>query len=487
MSIAIAAPNAASADTAATVVENGGNAVDAALAAAMAAMVSEPGVVAPGAGAFVTIASRTASGTVHDGYMAVPGLGGRNSAPVDSTVSMPYGGGVTTVVGPASIAVPGAWAAFGTAHEDYGRLPWAEMMGPVIALADAGAPLGATSLTYLRDAFTPVFSVDPASRNALAPEGHLLPPGALVRVEGLATTLEQIAARGAGEMYAGELSHRIAEDLWQRGSHVSPEDLSAFGSVVRQPLSVQVGEWKLSTNPIPAVGGAALVAMLRHARNGGVAELMDAQRAVYSWRRKGGDIGEDRESRIGMLVGDGFDPMRSASTAHVSTAGEGVACAVTLSAGYGSGVIPTGTGMWMNNGLGEVELVGDRDRLRAGERLNSNMAPTVGTRPDGALLAIGSPGADRITSALAQTLLHLARGASADEAISAPRVHVDVGATTRIAFEPGIEVPDTGEEQLPYPTLHMYFGGVGLAMERSDGTVEATTDPRRNGVAVVVG
>lgn len=486
--IAVAAPNSVAAQAATEVIGRGGGAVDAAIAAASAAMVSEPGIVAPGAGAFVTVLAGSDPPMVYDGYMAVPGLGGPNPHPIEHTATMAYGGGVSTVVGPGSIAVPGAWAAFGQAHDRHGRLPWSDVLMPVIRLAAAGFPLGETSATYLTDSFEPVFAHDPAGSMALAPQGAVLPPGGTVRVQGLAESLQRLADAGADDLYRGEMSRRIADDLWERGSHLSQADLNAYSVETRAPLRIDIGSWRLASNPPPAVGGAALAAILRRAWPGDLERLVEAQRAVFSWRRGGGDTVTDRTAAIEAFLADtGGDQIRAPSTAHVSTAGDGVACAITLSAGYGSGVIPTGTGMWMNNGLGEVELVGDRDRLVPGTRLNSNMAPTVGRNADGRILAIGSPGADRITSALAQTLMNMESGMTPVEAISAPRVHVDVGERIRIALEPGLDVAGPSSDILRYDRLHMYFGGVGLAVQFPDGTVEAATDPRRNGIAVVVG
>lgn len=481
--IAVAAPNAVSAEVARGIVAAGGNTLDAAIGAAMAAMVSEPGVVAPGAGAYVTLAQRGRSPVVFDGYMAVPGLGGRHPDPVSHVATMEYGGGVSTVVGPASIAVPGAWAAFGAAHDRFGALAWEAVLAPVVEVAASGSPLGATAATYLADAFEPIFSHDATGRRALAPGGVLTEAGGSIRIDDLADSLGRLGVAGADDLYRGDLGSMIGEDLWSRGSHLSFADLQAYRPITRRPLQLSASGWRLMTNPAPAVGGSALAVMLARSGSGSVPELIDAQTFVYGWRRRGGDAAVDREMAIRDLLGD---PLRSGSTAHVSAAGDGLAVAITLSAGYGSGVIPTGTGMWMNNGLGEVELVGNWSQQDAGTRLNSNMAPTVGTHENGSLLAIGSPGADRITSALAQTLLHLAGGASPTDAICAPRIHVDVGEVIRVAIEPGIDVPETGHEQLRYSDLHMYFGGVGLAMEFADGGVEAVTDPRRNGVALVL-
>lgn len=484
--VAVAAPSAAAAGAAARVIDLGGGAVDAAVAAAVASMVTEPGVVAPGAGAFVTVWPAAGDPVVYDGYMAVPGLGGRHPEPVEHAVDMEYGGGISTVVGPGSIAVPGAWAAFGIAHEGHGKLPWREVVAPSIELAEHGTPLGSTSALYLDHSLEPIFDLDPVGARSLRTDGRPLVEGDPVRVEGLAASLERIATAGADDVYRGELGHAIGADLRRRGSHLGPEDLGAFHADRRRPLRFALGDWDLATNPAPAVGGAALAALVALAPSGRPGDLVQAQRRIFEWRRRGADAADDRSAVIrALLTGLAGDPIRSPSTAHVSAASRDVVCSITLSAGYGSGIIPTGTGMWMNNGLGELELVGDRARLHPGERLNSNMAPTVGRHRDGRSLAIGSPGADRITSAIAQTLIRLEQGLSPTAAIGAPRLHVDVGQhVTTVAYEPGVELLHLDDATRPFDGLHMYFGGVGLAMRHPDGSVTAATDPRRNGATV---
>jgi gamma-glutamyltranspeptidase/glutathione hydrolase len=185
----------------------------------------------------------------------------------------------------------------------------------------------------------------------------------------------------------------------------------------------------------------------------------------------------------------------SASTAHVSAVdADGLACAVTMSAGYGAGVTVPGTGMLLNNALGEPEL--NRLGLHAlapGTRLASNMAPTTGRTDDGRVIAVGSPGADRITTALMQVLgqgcLH---GADLAEAIEAPRLHVrfdaggapvveheaDAGIAAAVAAA-GLAAHDHGE-------LSMYFGGVGAAYRREDGRLLAAGDPRREAAVAVL-
>src|SRR6478609_126415 len=136
--LAVAAPNEAAADAAEQVALAGGNAVDAALAAAIVAMVNEVGIVSPSSGGFVTVqpADGGPAYTV-DGWMDMPGRGHAAIEASDSTwdVSTEYGGGVDITIGPGSVAVHGSLAAFGEAHRRDGRLPWREIVAPAVAVA----------------------------------------------------------------------------------------------------------------------------------------------------------------------------------------------------------------------------------------------------------------------------------------------------------------------------------------------------------------
>ena len=166
---------------------------------------------------------------------------------------------------------------------------------------------------------------------------------------------------------------------------------------------------------------------------------------------------------------------------------DGLACTITVSSGYGAGITIPGTGMILNNALGEPEL--NRlglHQLSPGTRLASNMAPTTGRTTDGRVLAIGSPGADRITTALMQVLVQgCLRDADLQSAIEAPRVHVSFApdGTARVEHEsdPAIELAarSLGLASTDHGPMSMYFGGVGAAYRAADGRLEAAGDPRR--------
>ncbi len=265
-------------------------------------------------------------------------------------------------------------------------------------------------------------------------------------------------------------------------------DLAEYRPVVRPALVTRVGGWELATTPPPSVGGACLAAMLRllDGRPQGAwdddarAWLVRVQRAVLGHRLDvldtSSDLAGDAHAFLEMIDADPRAVLESGSTAHVSaTDSDGVACSVTISSGYGAGMIAEGTGIWLNNCLGEQELNPAGLHARPpGTRLLSNMAPTVGRHPDGSTLAVGSPGADRITTAITQVLAgYLSARMSLQDAVCHPRVHVHRAGR-----------PD---EQIRLESdLTMYFGGVGAAVTGPDGRLEAAADPRREGAARIV-
>jgi gamma-glutamyltranspeptidase/glutathione hydrolase len=191
----------------------------------------------------------------------------------------------------------------------------------------------------------------------------------------------------------------------------------------------------------------------------------------------------DPERMAGALVeafqSRGVAPLRSPSTISVAAADDrGGVVAASFSAGYGSGIIPAGTGMLMNNALGELELT-DGGGV-AGERMASNMAPTV-ARHGGDAVGIGSPGADRITTAVATTLLRLASGDTLQQAVDFPRLHPEFGEFgIRVAAEPGQDLSSIEFPVRQFDGPHMYFGGVNGA-GLLDGRLVAHADSRRTG------
>lgn len=499
MKVAIAASSEIAAAAGARIARSGGNAVDAAMAAALVSMTTEPGVVSLGGGGFITIWSAGEQPVTIDGNVAMPGKGlapellGRGAR----EVTMGYGGGVSTLIGHGSVATPGALAACDRAASRFGKLAWQALVEPAWEHARDGFPLPQASYNYLEHSAECVYGWHEDSRAALFAAGRLAKPGETIHVPHLADSLRQIADEGVDCFYHGGIAELISRDMEHNEGVLTATDLREYQARDRNPMRVNVEKWDIAINPPPAIGGVSLAAMLtlmgqcpkEHWSAADVALLADVQQAVLSYRRQHLDMSDDlaRDAHHLLELCASGDPatLQAPSTVHVSAVdADGLGCSATLSSGYGAGVMPPGTGIWMNNTLGEIEL--NRRGLIAGPpgmRLASNMAPAVARANDGALLAIGSPGADRITTAMLQALLNLLRlRMPLAEAIAHPRLHVEFpDAKARVAAEPGLDLTACRLPIRLFDTQSMFFGGVGAALRRSDGSLHAAADSRRAG------
>ena len=508
LGIAVSAPNELAAAAGVGVARDGGNAVDAAVAAAVTTMVTELGLVSLSAGGYVTLQLPGEDAVTVDGGVAVPGLGldrPREGATWDVTTD--YAGGTTMTIGPGTIAVPGALKALEVASRRHGSLPWERVLRPAVEAA-AGYPHGSASHFYLSFVHQSVFGWHEHSHATVhSPAGELWPVGSTVHVPHLQETVRQLAEEGAGALYGGELGARAAAAVQEAGGHLTLTDLSSYDAVERPALTTEVDDWVLATNPPPASGGVALVAILRLLRGRPSAGswtpddlrvLARAQAMVLGEGLQGPDseAGRNRLAEEVLRTVREVDPvaLTSPSTATVSAVdARGGTCAITVSSGYGSGFVVPGTALAMNNCLGEQELVsGDPGTLRAGERISSNMAPSVARRRDGsASLAISSPGSDRIPTAIAQvTALFAHGGLGLGEAVAHPRLHVRVRPTheqpVRLDHEEDLPLPgDIGLPLVTHPPGSMFFGGVSAALWTRAAGLEAYGDPRRTGVVAI--
>ncbi len=497
--VAVATSSGLAAEAAREVAANGGNAVDCALAAALLTMNTEPGVCALAGSAFITVWPAGGKPVTIDGNVAVPGTGVDDSKRAGGAVSveMDYGGGIETLVGCGSVAVPGTLAAVEQAWKKFGTASWQSIFAPSVRATADGFPLSSACHYYLGYSGTSIYGRSDDGYRALHAGDTLRSTGDLIHVPHLSDTLDAIASEGAELFYRGELAGKIADHCRAGGGLLTRDDLANYRALERTPLTVDIGGWQLATNPAPAVGGAVLAAMLIacsglrdktwNERN--VRRLIQTQQACLDFRENRLDLADNVDAEIASLIesarsGQLLNRWSSASTVHTSVVdSDGTACAITASSGYGSGEMPAGTGLWLNNCLGEIEL--NRRGLEAGPagaRLPSNMAPSVARR-DGAVLAVGSPGADRITTALQQFLInYLQFDMSLADAIAHPRVHVDTsGKQVRLMAEAGIALPDIGLPSKVFPQPVMYFGGVGAAVYKKDRGLQTAADPRREG------
>jgi gamma-glutamyltranspeptidase/glutathione hydrolase len=479
------------------VAAEGGNAVDAALAAAGVALATEPGMVSLSGGCFASVWPAGGDPVVVDAGVEMPGRGtdpARLGGGVREVVT-DYGGGVTMHAGEGSVATPGLVAGLAHVHERFARLGWDRLLAPAESAARHGYPMSHAAARYLGFTADTLFADPEAHALVTRPDGTVRAGGEQAFNTALADVLADLASDGPDLFTTGWVGRAFAEQMHRGGGLVTATDLAAYAPVERAAHVIDVGEWQIATNPPPSVGGPMLALMLgelAQRERWTWADAIEIQRKVLGYRVGVHDLSHDLEADgqdlLAAVSVHGLAALRgSASTAHVSAVdAEGTACAITMSSGYGAGLCIPGTGVLLNNCLGEVEL--NRHGLHAvppGTRLASNMAPTTGRTADGRSLAIGSPGADRITTALmlvlGQGCLH---GADLQESITRPRVHVrwrPEGFVAEHEPDPDLAaaVRASGLAAEEYPDLHMYFGGVGSAFLGDDGTLRAAGDQRR--------
>ena len=491
-------------DAGAAVANRGGNAVDSAIAATLSSMCTNLGIIAPGASGFITIWREGENPVTIDAYAEMPGRG-LDSVKVGSGMKealFDYGGGTKTMVGYGSVATPGIFAGLSLAAEKYGNLPWSEIVTPAQQQVAKGFPLSGVAAEYFSYTHQVIFGWHPDSYRVIhKADGSHLQIGNQVKIPELARSLQLIAEQGVDALYRGELGEKITAEIQANQGLLTAEDLASYQAIERSPIIINLGDWQIATNPAPAVGGTCLAAMLllmeKRALNcwnaATVKNIAEIQQAVLQYRSNylegatEDKITQEAARLLSMAAKEDWQQLtKSPSTIHISAVdSDGLACSISASSGYGSGVMAGGTGLWLNNSLGEIELhpQGLHD-LAPGTRLTSNMAPTICRHDNGTVLAIGSPGASRITTAIAQVLFNfIDLKMSLEEAISSPRLHFEVfNDLPTIAFETGLDVNALSIPSRQFEGLSMYFGGVQAALYHPTSGLTAAADPRRTGV-----
>ncbi len=325
-----------------------------------------------------------------------------------------------------------------------------------------------------------------------APGGNLLGEGDTFRFPELGDAIERLGSDGAAPFYAGEVGQALSAWVLERGGTLGVNDLADYRTILREPVRGRFQGREVLSNPPPASGGILLAYAL---------ELLDRVDGEPDLEQIVGVMeraqGERTEEFLAGLTEPGFAarflaPDRLGSTTHITTVdADGLCASVTCSNGSCSGVIVPGTGIHLNNMLGEQDLnpLGFH-RHEAGRRLPSMMSPTVVVR-DGQLEAgLGSGGSNRIRSAILQTIVGMAAdGLDVVEAVNAPRVHFENGA---IQAEPGVDeaalqrLEERGYEVVRWHDRNVFFGGVhAVSRDPATGELRGAGDPRRGGAVAV--
>ncbi|HEX6872688.1 MAG TPA: gamma-glutamyltransferase [Micromonosporaceae bacterium] len=470
MTAGVAAGHPATAEVGLRILAAGGNAADAAVAAMLACCVTESMLTGIGGGGFATYyEAGTGSVTCLDFFCAVPGLDGDRKPDDMVRIEVAFGPvPLDYLTGGASVAVPGVPAGAGEVHGRWGRLSWHQVVEPAINLAASGVVLPAAQARTLIS-IAPALVPGPGGA-IYAPGGRLLQGGDLLHHPGLDQALITLAEQGPASFYTGPIGQLTIEAVRDQGGSLGPQDLAAY-----RVSNVPVAQARLAGYTISARNDLNATVRTIAALPDHLPALAPGPRAVTLART---------------LLGHGRTGLGNTSNISVVDP-DGNACVITLTLGIGSTVWVPGHGIHLNSMLGEVELL-TSDELVPGARMLSNMCPLVVVDPHGRLvLAAGSAGASRIRSALIATLIGvLVDGRSAEEAISAPRIHPVTGESIDASGLVHAE-PDYPEEELAalaeagflvnqWDHYSHYFGGVSAV-----GDAGAAGDPRRGGVGLL--
>jgi gamma-glutamyltranspeptidase / glutathione hydrolase len=490
---AVAAGHPLTAQAGADVLAAGGNAVDAAVGAALVSWVAESPLTGPGSGGFMLVhRARDRTTRVYDFFVAVPGLGLENRDLTEmDRVDVDFSGGSTQVfhIGAASCAVPGAALGLEDAHRSFGSLPWRDLFGPAIDLARNGVELN-KGQAYLHAILDLILRHTPESREVYERKGERLVAEDLLIQKDLAATLELLAEQGGRALYEGDLADEISNHIRANGGCITKRDLEEYRVVRRRPVTASFCGEEFLSNPLPSAGGLLIaygLPILEALGTGdpGTAEAIDhlarVMREQANARIAAGSIrglARALEERAAVV---------SRGTTHISVVdGKGNAVALTASTGAGSGVVVPNTGIHINNMIGEFDLA---KPPRPGARLSSMMSPSVVPREGSPHLVVGSAGSLRLRGSVLQNVVNVvAHNLPVEDAIDRPRVHLE-GADLHCegGHDPAEldKLEELGWNVTRWRRRNLYFGGAS-SVTSLDGELAAAGDPRRGGAGVVV-
>jgi gamma-glutamyltranspeptidase/glutathione hydrolase len=525
---AVAMPDSYSVDVASAVLRSGGNAVDAAIAAAFTLAVTYPEAGNIGGGGFMLV--------YLDGKPAF--LDYRETAPAEATRDM-YLDATGQVVGDPSltghkaVGVPGTVAGLWAAHQRFGRLPWKELLAPAIQLAEQGFVVPAQLEQRMREDQQRLQRAPGFARHFGA-----MHAGDVFRQPDLATTLRRIAAEGSDGFYRGPTASLIVDEMRRGGGLISAADLEQYRPVWREPLRAQWQGYEVLSAPPPSSGGFAVIQLLKmkdalapdfagltHNSPQYIHLVAEMAKRVFADRAEYFGDPAFVKVPIARLLDDAYIASRAAEvdresisplawvkpgleshdTIHFSVVdrdGNAVANTYTLNTDFGSGVVVEGAGFLLNNEMDDFSIkpgapnfygvVGSTaNEVQAGKRMLSSMSPTILLEKGNVSMVLGSPGGSTIISSVFQTIVNIQHfGLTPEQAVAATRFHHQLLPPELITFSPGWPLPAETQQALRAlgydPQPHPWeMGDVQVIWRRGD-TYLPASDPRGRGQSRVI-
>jgi len=504
------------------ILRQGGNAVDAAVAVALALTVVEPQSSGIGGGGFMLL--RLADGTTEM-------LDFRERAPAGATPGLFYRNRELNRDwvhhGGRSVAVPGAVAGFDLATRRYGKMKWAALFEPAIRYATEGFAISEKLAGVIADEADKLRRY-PASVALFLPDGVPLKPGQVLKNPALAATLQRIAREGPSAFYRGAVARAIVNAVTSDEGVMTLDDLVAYQPSIRPPVRGQYRGYEILSAPPPSSGGTHVLQLLAIMENFDVRQmghntpeyihtLAEAMKWAFADRERymaDPDFVEvpferllekDYARQIAARIEAGKaaeivyprrleDPLNPGNTSHlcvVDAEGNVVSMTLTINFSFGSRMVVPECGFLLNDEMADFSFdEGSVNAVEGGKCPLSSMSPTIVLREGRPVMAVGSPGAIRIITAVVQVLMNvLDFGMSMDEAIEAPRFHCysagGKAATLRLESripQSKIEALEAWGHQVEVRRAYdPYFGGVQGIWIAEDGLVTGGADSRRDG------
>ena len=531
----VASHNALSSEIAAEILAGGGNAIDAGAALGFALAVTLPRAGNIGGGGFMLVHIAELDKTIAIDF--------RETAPAKANRDMFFDANGNVVLDETyrfshkSSAVPGSVAGLAHIVQEYGTMSLAEVLEPAIRLARDGIKVTYDLAADL--ARSQRLKNNPASlRKFYKPDGSNYEVGELFKQPDLAWTLSEIAEHGVSAFYSGSVAKKIVADMEAHNGLITMEDLANYKVLEREPVMSTYRGYTIEAMPAPSSGGTHVIQMLNILENFPLAEMgpessdalhvmAEAMKFSYADRSKYlGDpdfvevptetliskaYAKDLAKRISMeraLSSDQVKPgnlaiYESDETTHYSVVddeGNMVGNTYTLMFSFGSGVVIEGTGILMNNNMGNFTLRSDipdafglmgseNNLISPNRRPVSSMSPVLVSRDGAPLLMTGSPGGSKIISANMQMILNVVEfGMNIADAAVAPRIHHQWKPEV-LEIESGIS-PDTVSRlidkghNINFSQRSAGMGSLQTVMWR-DGLFYGYSDPRRPGAGAV--
>jgi gamma-glutamyltranspeptidase / glutathione hydrolase len=475
-------------DAAAEIISWGGNAFDAAIGAGFASAVAEQTLTSLGGGGFLLARTNQGEEILFDFFSDTPGKGldSSNLEPHFFPVTIHFPGSDQDFnIGLGSVAVPGNLKGFLHVHKKLGRLDLEKILQPAIRLARKGLMLN-DQQGYFLNLLEPIVTHSPVGRKLYTRNNICARQGDHIINLELADFLTKLPHDGGDFFYKGELAQKIDYDMRKGRGLLTLEDLSAYKVIERTPLAIGYRDYTFLTNPAPSMGGSLIGLALSLLETQDMTSMkFHSAPHILQTAKLMTEVEKLRE--IGISINSlqkSGECIRQfcRGTTHISIAdAEGNVASMTCSNGEGSGYFVPGTGIMLNNMMGEDDLHPDGFHASPpGQRVSSMMSPSLLLKKEEVELVIGSGGSKRIRTAITQVLSAIVDfKLPVQQAVESPRIHWD-GAIMQA--EPGLSRDAIAALEQNWPvniwsTIDVYFGGVHVAIPDTAGG----GDPRRGG------